>query len=1450
MPFVYPKALELRGPREIPISEFQTDVGGMEIARALYSTENTIGSFFAEESGLPGSYADESFNPVDYFTEDEKLDKQFVSNAALANNEAEINAVRRQSARERQNRQIIADGGALSFIFGIGITGIDPVNMIPIGGAVAKTYKAGNSILSAAAVTGTIASSSAAIQEAALHSTQIERTYGESAINIGASALLGGVIGAGAAKIGRYIDDKGLKAIVNSMNVEPKIAQGDNPIFSSPIIDEVAAKDDFIKIKAGELLPESGSKISRGDRKTLEAEVKDLQYRIDQIEVIPEQIQPRKGKSARAVKREGEQAGQKIAAEESAALQERLDAINLRLKTDAGFRNAEANLSRFEQGLIPDEYKVEFDEFLAANKEKYTTYVDIERNSIAAQAIAEGISPEELSAGAAKVADGVEVTGKVGKFLTKALGFDPLSRTITSINPATRRIANALAENPIAMDGGAMTAAESLAKLHDGKYATALQMHLDIYKNYRSNGGMLKRREFNEAVARAMRDDASNIPEALESARVWRDELYDPLKNEMINLNMLPEDVGVDTAVGYLNRSWNRRKIAAQLPLFVQKVSKWLEDEDARLFRDAEQATKDLESIGADNVRPERGRDGTGRDQQPSTADTTDTIASREQLEGAPITEGATGPDAGINAAAERYAKENGIDLTRQSKYVEVDEKFAGRLARAFESMADDPSNPTVQEAYKDLVDQTRKQYDALIEDGYEFTFYDSKTDPYNGNPYNAMRDLRNNKRMASYGTYDGYGTLADFKTVLKDSNRILLQDSGLRWKDQNGVEQIVTNNDLFRAVHDAFGHSMEGAGFRARGEENAFQAHAKLFKGPALRALTTETRGQNSWLNYGPYGAKNRTAKIGETVFADQKMGLMPTWASKERVLSTPTETKRLQKIIGKAEYKKGLDLDVDNYEDIARQIARRIQSSPDGRLPYDWKMGEGSSSGGQLGGTSLRGPLRSRTFKIPDNMVEEFLDNNIEDLGRRYLRQTAVDIELTRKFGDVDMKAEMAEVDDWYKLAIEKSKTEKERLQLQKKHDQDVKDIRDMRDRLRGVYGNVDSDHPWVRIGRFARNLNYLRLMGGVVASSVPDVARIIMAEGVVKTFSKGLFPLATNLKNFKVAAAEAKRYGVGVDALMGGRSQIIADVADYTMPNTAIERGVQALTDNFGRINLMDYWTAGVKQLHAVTMQNSVIDGLLKGKIDKRLKRLGIDDDNAQNIAEELKKHAEKVDGVWLSNAKSWDSPDLELLWGAALRKESDRVIVVPGQEKPLFMSSEMGKTFFQFKSFMFSSTQRMTIAALQGQDHNAVAGVLMLTSLGMMSYSFKQWDGGREISDDPLELIIEGIDRSAVLGGIMEINNTLEKLSTNNFGFRPMLGVESPAARFASRSMSENMLGPTFGSLLDTSLRVANAGASGDEWTGADTRAMRRLLPFQNLSIIRQGLDEIEKQIGDL
>lgn len=973
-----------------------------ELAMSAFRTENSLGSLISRSSfsDLPDGFKDDNdFNPWDHFTDSEKLDRKFIENASMADNSRELESVRALTAKERKDRATSAKGGALRFVMNFGIGGIaEPINLVPVGGTLLKTYRNGHSIFKSGMAVGSVAAGSTAIQEAALHQTQIERTLGESATNVTAAFLLGGVLGMSAEALrARGVTQNTLDEIDDTMNVETKIRNGDDSI------------------------------------------------------------------------------------------------------------------------------------------------------------------------GAARVADDFQVKGKIARGLAKAIGFDPLSRMVTSENPVARKFGNFLAENPYAGEKGNQTAVESLIKIHDGKYAAALQGHDIELRAMKERLGQTKmdtllrrgvtRQQFNEQVSRQVRDPDVNAPKEVQTAaKHWINELYEPLKKELIDAGILDESVDVKTAINYLNRSWNKQKLAANLDGFVQKTSKWLEQKDFELFT-----------------------------------------------------------------------------------------------------------------------------------------------------------------------------------------------------KAKNALDEIKT----------------------------------------AKGARKTE-----------------------------------------------------LEAMIKKGKFKEGLDLEKQDYEDIARQIALRISGTPDGRLPYDWKLGEGSSSF-KAAGTDLKGPMKSRVFNVPDKDFEEFFENDIEKLGARYLKQVAPDLELHRAFdGDLDMKSAQKDIAKYWDDKMQAEPNAKKSNKLREKRDKELTDFIAMKDRMRGTYGQVDPMNPWVRTGRVIRDLNYLRFMGGVVASSVPDVARTFMAEGFARTMIHGLKPLIANLKTFKVVAAEGKRYGVGVEGLTGSRAEIMADVADYTQGGTAIERATRSMASNFGKINLMDRWTSAMKQLHAVTMQTSVIGDLMKGKYDKRLSRLGIDEADAKSITEQIKKHGQKIDGLWLSGAKNWDSPDLEKIWGAALRKESDRVIVMPGQEKPLFMSTEMGKTVFQFRSFMMSATQRMLIGGIQGQEANYFGGFLMLTTLGMMSTAFKNWDAGRKTETDPTAFIIEGIDRSGSLGILMEANNTIEKLTDNNHGLRPYLGAKLPSSRFASRNKLETLAGPTFGAFLSTALRVAGAGTNDKDWKESDTRAVRRLIPYQNLMLFRQAVDKLE------
>lgn len=203
--------------------------------------------------------------------------------------------------------------------------------------------------------------------------------------------------------------------------------------------------------------------------------------------------------------------------------------------------------------------------------------------------------------------------------------------------------------------------------------------------------------------------------------------------------------------------------------------------------------------------------------------------------------------------------------------YSPVTERAGKKVAAAYAIMEHAPHDPEVVEAYSALKRETLDQYRMLQEFGYEFDFYPS-VDPYPNSPREAIFDLTANHKMYVYPTDEGFGTDEEFDP---GDNPLLELVPGEMWSGRP-----VTYNDVFRAVHDVFGHGKEGVGFRARGEDNAYRQHLSMFSPTAAKAMASETRGQNSWLNYGPNGEQNRNAAIGDTIFADQKVGILPAWA------------------------------------------------------------------------------------------------------------------------------------------------------------------------------------------------------------------------------------------------------------------------------------------------------------------------------------------------------------------------------------------------------------------------------------------------------------------------------------------------------------------------------------------------------------------------------------------
>lgn len=178
--------------------------------------------------------------------------------------------------------------------------------------------------------------------------------------------------------------------------------------------------------------------------------------------------------------------------------------------------------------------------------------------------------------------------------------------------------------------------------------------------------------------------------------------------------------------------------------------------------------------------------------------------------------------------------------MTDYSK-VEADPVWGPEIGRLYTEAS--PFITTLaRHAYRSLADQVQRQFTSLVVgEGVRVEFTDD--DPYDGSFEWMRSEIRS-------------GHLRVWRTQ----------------PDQRHPLLTPYHNDRFRAVHDYYGHFLSGRGFDRHGEEAAWVRHSRMFHGLGRRAMTTETRGQNSalvWTNEG-------------RMFPEQKAVLLPDWVSR----------------------------------------------------------------------------------------------------------------------------------------------------------------------------------------------------------------------------------------------------------------------------------------------------------------------------------------------------------------------------------------------------------------------------------------------------------------------------------------------------------------------------------------------------------------------------------------
>ncbi len=211
-----------------------------------------------------------------------------------------------------------------------------------------------------------------------------------------------------------------------------------------------------------------------------------------------------------------------------------------------------------------------------------------------------------------------------------------------------------------------------------------------------------------------------------------------------------------------------------------------------------------------------------------------------------------------VQGIAAAYTEPLGLGV-KDYEYAPVEQRVSWEIADIYDTLpADDSANPAVIAAYEAMAAETQAQWDHAIAAGMTFEPWTQDGQPYK-NAAEMTADVRANQHLWFYTGGEDHPFL------------------GEKTRDATGL----TLNDKFRAIHDFYAHAAGGYGFGPRGEENAWRVHSQMFSPDARRAMTTETRGQNSWVNFGAHNYNEdgsyKHVPVTERPYATQKVALLP---------------------------------------------------------------------------------------------------------------------------------------------------------------------------------------------------------------------------------------------------------------------------------------------------------------------------------------------------------------------------------------------------------------------------------------------------------------------------------------------------------------------------------------------------------------------------------------------
>jgi hypothetical protein len=241
-------------------------------------------------------------------------------------------------------------------------------------------------------------------------------------------------------------------------------------------------------------------------------------------------------------------------------------------------------------------------------------------------------------------------------------------------------------------------------------------------------------------------------------------------------------------------------------------------------------------------------------------------------------------------------------------------------------------------------------------------------------------------------------------------------------------------------------------------------------------------------------------------------------------------------------------------------------------------------------------------------------------------------------------------------------------------------------------------------------------------------------------------------------------------------------------------------------------------------------NVPSGARISELDRgRFAAAGIGEDEARRIGLQIKIHGKDFGNITMPNTTAWTDDYARDVYRSAMNQFVNRTVPTPGiGDRPNWASTEWGGLISQYKSFGMGSLIRGGISGLQEGGNRFWYGAGAAVGFAILLNEVRsQLFYGKSTFDKPAPaVIVDGIDRSGILGWFSDVNRAVETLSGHRLGVKPMLGAEQPTTPTLPQ-IAGTLGGPTAGQ-AGRVVSIANDYLSGHP-TAQTMRNWRALTP---------------------